>query len=188
MKKGISKFLSIMYGVTVLSGMLSMNSASAVYWSEEEASTIFPQVCNCNYDLSNKTSVEWFIGTVTFKLNNFLKTHLGKNLYDFRTEIIENITNYEINETIRDRRLRFIQPLEYILKRIADNSKESPEFVHKWLYNFGEVISYMSVVVDDLENGFGVYVPTSEELIISAIEREDFGSMDESTLEQILHI
>ena len=46
----------------------------------------------------------------------------------------------------------------------------------------------MSVVVDDLENGFGIYVSTSEELIISAIEREDFGSMDESTLEQILHI
>ena len=117
MKKGISKFLSIMYGVTVLSGMLSMNSASAVYWSEEEASIIFPQVCNCNYDLSNKASVEWFIGTVTFKLNNFLKTHLGKNLYDFRTEIIENITNYEINETIRDRRIKVYSALRIHFKK-----------------------------------------------------------------------
>lgn len=189
MKKGIAKFLSVVCSVAALSTMISINSASAAYWSEEEASTVFSQIYNYNYDLSNKASIEWFIGTVIFKLNNFLRVHFGKSLHDFRTEIIENITNYDINVTIRDRRLKFIQSLEYVLKGIADTSNESSEFVHKWLYNFGEVISHMSVVVDDSENGMGEDVPpTSEELITSAIEREDFGSMDESTLEQILRI
>lgn len=187
MKKSVSKLLSVMCGLTTLFTMPNMNSASAeVYWSREGASTAFSRTYNCNYDLSNRASIEWFIGTVISKLDDFLLTHLNKTLYDLRTGIIRNITEHTINLTIRDRKLRFIQSLVIVLEVTARKDNESSEFVRKWLHNFEEIITSVTVAVDDSENGIGEGIPPiSKGLIISAIEREDFGSMTESDLDLI---
>lgn len=56
MKKGISKFLSVMCGIAALSGTFSMNSAGAAKLTGQQVSTRFSAMCSRPYDPSGNIS------------------------------------------------------------------------------------------------------------------------------------
>ena len=121
MKKGISKFLSIVLSAAMVSPMVGMNPANAmvssedaagststtkpasevirlerVIWSEEESLKIFNEFCGyaCNLlimDANGKFIIENCISVAISKLNNFLKENSCPTLQDLRSEIIDKM-------------------------------------------------------------------------------------------------
>ncbi len=157
MKKGLSRFLSIMCSIAALSSMLSINSTSAIELTrgevKEEISTAVRH-CHEQLDMSilnteYKIDIEKFANVVIYKLINFIKTHLGERSEDFIEQLISRMNGRKLYERVTNRKLSFICTLAETLKEIVDErSFVSSEDVHKQLIFFYDNILSTSIILE----------------------------------------
>ena len=160
MKKGISKVLSVMCSVTVLSGMLSMNSVGAVRLIFQEV--VYGLSIMCNYCRNPPNSIsddginidnKKFMAKIICKLDKAFEDCSGKNLQALQSEFIKEIFNPNKDVEMDDQESCFFNLLIMHLLSVAGSvsiRNEDPENVRVKFILFKYAIQYMIGLVENL--------------------------------------
>lgn len=175
MKKGMSKFLSVMCSIVTLSGMLSMNPASAIMLSREEVYREISTASRCCREQPNMSilkaedeiDIEKFKNVVIYKLINFIDRNLGGRSRDFIEQLVSRMDGGTINEQKVDQRLGFIYILTKILEEIVNGrSFALSEDVRKQFMFFHRNVLAMLCIIRD----FSIKGHISKDAKITIIE------------------
>ncbi len=142
MKKGISKFLSIVLSAAMVSPMVGMNSANAMVSSEgaaaspkkviriDEVETILTEICTAEINpcecvlLGDNNDIEKFVLLSAFELNGFLNNCSGKDVlcyYRCSEKFRDFMREYLSHAVAGDLGLRVIYSLVESLSPMRDD-------------------------------------------------------------------
>ncbi len=204
MKKGISKFLSIVLSAAMVSSMIGMNSVSAVVLTEQEVLEGFSTICSYRCNPLNSVSkdgihvdIELFIAKIIDKLNNFLYECSGQTLQTPNFPFIKCTIKHRGGVDMNDLRLYYLNILAGGLSNVSrdifsnNNKYELSKHTIQLFSRFEVVIQNMAYLVDNLSQRDDI--PEGDrikfvQLIDSIIEKMTPSSIEELNIRYIQDI